>query len=250
MEEQQGDSKHASIPHPEPGGDVAEFDSFASNYEEALAEGLRFSGEESAYFARGRVDALAAHLASRAATACPRVILDFGCGTGSTTPLLEDLPSVRRVIGTDVSHRLLDAARQQYASDSVEFVTYDQIPDGDVDVAYCNGVFHHISPEARGEALAQVRSALRPKGLFALCENNSWNPGTRLVMRSIPFDRDAMPLSPRQARRLLAANGFEIEATEFLFFFPRTLRVLRVWESHLRSLPLGAQYIVFARRPG
>ena len=235
--------------HPHEGGDVAEFDSFASNYEETLAKGLRFSGEQSEYFARGRVNALAAHLASRPTMTGAGVILDFGCGTGSTTPLLKDLPSVARVIGTDVSQRLLDTARAEHAGDGVEFVTKDQIPERVADVAYCNGVFHHIPPNARDEAIAQVRSALRPGGVFALCENNPWNPGTRLVMRSIPFDRDADPLSARQARRLLIANGFDIEATEFLFFFPRTLSLLRRWEGHLRGLPLGAQYVVFARSP-
>jgi SAM-dependent methyltransferase len=235
--------------HSEDLEDVAEFDAFASNYEEALAQGLRFSGEESAYFARGRVNALAAQLARRRGLANPRVILDFGCGTGSTTPLLKDLPAVERVIGTDVSGRLLATARAEYATDGVEFVTHEEIPERAVDVAYCNGVFHHIRPDARDEAIAQVRAALRPGGLFALCENNAWNPGTRVVMRSIPFDRDAIPLSPLRARRLLIGNGFEIETTRFLFFFPRSFRALRRWESHLVRVPLGAQYIVFARRP-
>jgi SAM-dependent methyltransferase len=250
MGEPTGQDKDAnSAFHPREGEGVAEFDSFASNYEEALAKGLRFSGEQSEYFARGRVKALAAHLASRPSMAGARVILDFGCGTGSTTPLLKDLPSVARVIGTDVSPRLLDTARAEYAGGSIEFVTHDQIPERAADVAYCNGVFHHIPPNARDEAITQVRSALRPGGVFALCENNPWNPGSRLVMRSIPFDRDADPLSARQARRLLIGTGFDIEATEFLFFFPRTFNLLRRWESRLAHVPLGAQYIVFARRP-
>jgi SAM-dependent methyltransferase len=250
MGEPTGQDKDAnSALHPCEGGDVAEFDRFASNYEETLAEGLRFSGERSEYFAHGRVKALAAHLASRPTMVGARVILDFGCGTGSTTPLLKDLPSVARVIGTDVSQRSLDTARAKHAGDGVEFVRHDQIPERAADVAYCNGVFHHIPPDARDEAIAKVRSALRPGGVFALCENNPWNPGTRLVMRSIPFDRDAEPLSVRQARRLLIGNGFDIEATQFLFFFPRTFRAVRRWESRLAGVPLGAQYIVFARRP-
>jgi len=45
-----------------------------------------------------------------------------------------------------------------------------------MDLAYCNGVFHHIAPDARPEALAMIRDALKPGGLFAFWENNAWNP--------------------------------------------------------------------------
>ena len=47
----------------------------------------------------------------------------------------------------------------------------------------------------------------RPAGYFALFENNPWNPGARLVMRRIPFDRDAIMLSPRHAARMLILSG-------------------------------------------
>src|SRR6059036_11455 len=49
-------------------------------------------------------------------------------------------------------------------------------------------------------------------------ENNPWNPGTRLVMSRIPFDRDAVPLSPPEVRRLVLTAGFRLEqAIRFLF---------------------------------
>ncbi len=213
-----------------------------------MAKGLRLSGESSRFFAQGRVDALAAHL-KRKPIGSVQLVLDYGCGTGSTTPLLKRLPGVERVVGVDVSQRLLDVARAQHATDGVDFLADDQVPEGAVDVAYCNGVFHHIQPAARLDAVRIVSCALRPGGLFALCENNPWNPGTRLVMRQIPFDRDATPLSPPETRRLLREGGFEVEASEFLFFLPRPLRKLRRWEKHLAHLPLGAQYIVLARKP-
>jgi SAM-dependent methyltransferase len=122
-------------------------------------------------------------------------------------------------------------------------------PRGEIDLAFCNGVFHHIPPAERAAAVAYLRAALRPGGVFALWENNPWNPGTRMVMRRIPFDRDAQTLSAPAARRLLRAGGFEIERTDFLFVFPRALRMLRPLERRLASAPLGAQYVVIARKP-
>jgi SAM-dependent methyltransferase len=112
-----------------------------------------------------------------------------------------------------------------------------------------NGVFHHIRPEDRLPALLAIRNALRPGGWLALFENNPWNPGTRLVMNRIPFDREAVPLSPPEVRRLLLTAGFRLEqAIRFLFYFPRALAVCRALEPWLVLMPLGAQYYALGRR--
>jgi hypothetical protein len=68
-------------------------------------------------------------------------------------------------------------------------------------------------------------------------------------MSRIPFDRDAICLSPIEARRRLRAAGFQVLQTRYLFFFPRKLSLLRPVERHLARLQLGAQYVVLARRP-
>jgi hypothetical protein len=85
--------------------------------------------------------------------------------------------------------------------------------------------------------------------VFAVFENNPWNPGTRLVMRSIPFDRGAQPVRRGTVQVLLTSAGFELLGHEYLFIFPRRLRALRRWEVPARGLPFGAQYLVLARRP-
>jgi SAM-dependent methyltransferase len=223
------------------------FDAHAEEYEQELQHGLRYSGEESAYFAHGRVEALRLRL--RDSGAEPHIALDFGCGRGSATPLLLDLAGIERVIGVDVSERLLALAAREFGSDRIEFRPLGESLDVTVEVAYCNGVFHHIPVAERASAARYVFQALRPGGLFALCENNPWNPGTRLVMRSIPFDREAETLTPRATRSLLRGEGFEVIHTDFLFFFPRVLHGLRRVEPYLKRLPLGAQYMVVARKP-
>jgi SAM-dependent methyltransferase len=224
-----------------------EFDEYAGGYETALAEGLRFSGEDSIHFARERIGWLRARLDELDASS--RTVIDFGCGTGSATGLLADILNADRVIGTDVSSASLARARAEHASDRTEFRRADASLKEWADVAYCNGVFHHIAPADRPQAVAWVRRALRPGGLFALWENNPWNPGTRLVMSQIPFDRHAITLPPPNARAMLLAGGFEIVRTDSRFYFPRALRALRRFEPRLCRLPLGAQYMVLARRP-
>jgi len=165
-------------------------------------------------------------------------------------PLLLDMIESEAVIGVDVSQGLLDLARETHRSTGTAFYHFDEyVPAGNVDLVYCNGVFHHIHPPERPAALGYVYRSLRPGALFAMWENNPWNPGTRLVMSRIPFDRDAITLTAPEARRLLRINGFEILRTDYLFIFPRLLGCLRFMEPALCRLPLGAQYQVLCRRP-
>lgn len=225
-----------------------EFDQYAENYDQALARGISVSGEDKDFFARERVAWLARWLARRQFQ--PRTVLDFGTGTGAATPHLLHQLGAERVTGVDVSAGLLDVARREHGSGRIQFVPLAGHPTrGDADLAFCNGVFHHIPPVERPAAVDHVFRSLRPGGLFALWENNPWNPGTRYVMSRIPFDRDAVMLSPPGARAMLRAGGFEIVALHFLFIFPRVLRWLRWSEPLVCRLPLGAQYQVLGRKP-
>ena len=176
-------------------------------------------------------------------------MLDFGCGTGSATPWLREVLGAGRVVGVDVSEGSLRVARRDHGSPRADFRRLDRYaPAGELDAAFCNGVFHHIPPGERAAAVAYVHRALRPGGVFAFWENNPWNPGTRYIMSRVPFDRDAVTLTPPEARRLLRGGGFRVLRTDFLFVFPRALGWLRPLEPVLASLPLGGQYLVLCRK--
>jgi len=226
-----------------------EFDAFAENYDEALQRGLRVSGEGKEFFADGRVGWLRRRLGELAHPAGS--IMDFGCGTGTSSGRLLSLPGATSLIGTEVSARSLVVARREHPDIRARFALLTEYqPCGELDLAFCNGVFHHIPPSERPGALSYVLRSLRAGGLFALFENNPWNPGTRWIMNRIPFDRDAITLAPPETRRRLIGAGFEIVCTDFLFFFPRFLRCFRAAEPALCGLPFGAQYLVLARKPG
>jgi SAM-dependent methyltransferase len=232
-------------PRREPDGEAALFDAYAADYEAELERGLRLSGESSAYFARERVRWLRRRLDELGEPA--RAVLDFGCGTAGAVPHLLAELGAERILGTDVSTASLEIAEREHGAAGVEFALPEAVPEGEFDLAHTNGVFHHIEPADRPEALAGIARALRPGGLLAFWENNPWNPGTRLIMRSVEFDRDAQMISAPAARRLLGGAGFEVLATDFLFFFPRFLAVLRRLEPRLARVPLGGQYLALAR---
>jgi SAM-dependent methyltransferase len=226
----------------------AEFDQFAENYDERLNNALSASGENKDFFARGRVEWLAQCLREISLTV--HSVIDYGCGVGGTTVFLRDLLPCQSVLGLEISELELERAKRDYGCATCRFLTFPEYqPDGSVDLVYCNGVFHHIPPVERAGAINYILRCLRPGGVFALWENNPWNPGTQYVMHRCDFDRDAVTISAPEARLLLGQGGFQILRTDFRFFFPRFLKALRPLEDALCHIPLGAQYMVLAKTP-
>jgi SAM-dependent methyltransferase len=224
------------------------FDAYADTYQQELNGALATTGETREYYAHGRITHLAQCLLERHATA--HDILDYGCGDGASTAALLQLPGAATITGVDASPEFIAKASQKQGAHNTRFASLNEfVPQAHFDVVYCNGVFHHIAPARRAAVLQLIFDSLRPGGLFSLWENNPWNPGTRYVMSRCAFDRDAVTISARAGRSLLRCAGFEVLQTDFLFFFPRSLAVLRPLERALRTMPLGGQYQILGRKP-
>lgn len=225
----------------------AEFDSYSANYEAALNQGIGVSGEDSTFFAEGRLRWLDKVLTKR--NYHPKSIIDFGCGVGNSLPLLREIIGSHRIAGIDISADSIAMAKKRLENMDIELGTLSEIPArAEFDLAFCNGVFHHIPLPQRATSARLVHAHLKPDGLFAFFENNPLNPGTRYVMSRIPFDRDAVTLTPWNARGLLRKSGFRVLRTDYLFYFPKPLALLRPLEPLLSKLPLGAQYMVLCQK--
>src|SRR5690242_17968749 len=223
------------------------FNEFADDYDRMLERGLSVSGERKEYFAQERINWLKSCMDQL--SFAPQRIMDYGCGTGMTTPLLGERFHAESVVGIDPSERLIERAKRAYGSSQWKFhQSQEYQPQGEFDLTYCSGVFHHIPVAKRHEAAQYIWRSLKPGGVLAFWENNPWNPGTRYVMSRIPFDRDAITLVANEAHDLLQSSGFQVVRTDYLFIFPNSLSVFRWIEPHLSKLPLGAQYLVLARK--
>jgi SAM-dependent methyltransferase len=236
-----------------------EFDRYAAQYADALQQGLALTGESQDFFAEGRVrwvrhrwqqrDPLGMLDRQDSPRAEPLSILDYGCGTGGTSRIFLEQFNHCNFWGIDSSPASIAQANRRFANSQCRFVTTaagSSLPA--VDLVYCNGVFHHIEPSERSGVVGKIRELLKPGGWFCLWENNPWNPGTRMVMKRIPFDRDAIPLTSRESKTLLQQAGFRIVRVDYCFYFPRSLAILRPLEPFLCRLPLGGQYCVFGEK--
>ncbi len=224
------------------------FDDYAGQYEQDCGKGLALAGEGPEYFSAARIQYTACWMTAVGASILRRVA-DFGCGVGNSIPHFRRHLPEATLLGLDVSATSIRRAQELHGESATFALVEEYIPAQDQELVYCNGVFHHIEPDDRDKWARRVSDMLAPGGYFALWENNPWNPGAMMVMRRIPFDRDAIPLAPPEARAVLIKAGFDIIGTRYRFYFPRSLSMLRVLERYAERIPLGAQYCVLARKP-
>lgn len=228
-------------------GKKAEFDKSARDYEALFGPWLKIAGASRGYFAQSRLNWLSYLL--RAEGIAPKRVMDFGCGTGMSLSLLANRFDAEEVIGLDTSEESLAVARESAGSWPVQLATPAQyIPQQDIDLVFCNGVFHHIPAEEQRSAMNYVYRCLRPGGMFAMWENNPWNPIHLFAMKHSEIDKNAVPLSPPESNRLVTSERFRVIRTDYLFFFPGYFSWLHPLEKWLVKMPLGAQYQILARK--
>ena len=224
-----------------------EFDKSAREYEKLFKPWLKIAGAPREYFARSRLNWLSSLLIEQ--KIAPKRVMDFGCGTGMSLPLLADILGAESIIGLDTSEESLAVARESMANrSSIALCTpVNYFPRQDLDLVFCNGVFHHIPIPERPAVVDFIYRCLRPGGLFALWENNPWNPLHSFAMKHSEIDKNAIPLAPPESRQLLAPK-FTLIRTDFLFFSPGYFSWLHPFEKLLIKVPLGAQYQVLAHK--
>lgn len=223
------------------------FDSFADSYSATVQATIAASGEAVEFFAEVKVQWTRRIVGA----AGPQRVLDFGCGVGNATRLLQAYFSAADVIGFDPSEESIATARKLSAGrPGPRFVSGQRqdlpFPDASFDVVFTSCVFHHIDRPAHTHWAREIRRVLRPSGTLLLFEHNPYNPLTRGAVRDCPFDRGVELLRSGYAVRMLREAGFAPERPWFYFFFPHALRALRPLEPMLRRIPIGAQYFVVA----
>jgi SAM-dependent methyltransferase len=221
----------------------AEFDEFAHSYKTLASQNTKFFDANYDYFSRVR-----AEIVRRFSGPNIRTILDFGCGVGLSISALRDVFSSSEVLGCDPSQDSLEIARKR--EPECEFLAPEAIPAAprfDIVMAVC--VFHHIALANRDTTLRYCYERLNRGGRLFLFEHNPYNPLTRHLVSTCPFDKDAILLTKTETVTRLRRAGFDIAATGYFLFFPGFLGFIRPLEKSIAWLPLGGQYFVAGTRP-
>lgn len=158
------------------------------------------------------------------------IVLELGAGPGNHLVPLG--PHFASGVGTDISTRMIEIAKQRCQEAGLEgqlqFRTDDaqaleSVPSQSFDVAFCVGAFEHM-PD-KGAVLRSVARVLRPGGRFVcLTPNGDWlwyrwlAPMLGLHTTRLSTDRF---VGADEVRSLLADSGFHSVRTGHWTFVPR-----------------------------
>ncbi|NLU37557.1 MAG: methyltransferase domain-containing protein [Bacteroidales bacterium] len=225
------------------------FDDYSLKYHQTLNDTLKVTGENSMYFCCERVKWMKQKISNFFPEHNIKHIIDYGCGTGDTIPIINEIFKPLLLTGIDISVKSIDLAKAKYQTRNITFYENYKTPKSlTFDLAYCNGVFHHIPIHKREKAINHMYSLLSEKAICAFWENNPWNLGTQYLMNKCPFDKDAITLSFNHSKQLLKKNGFNIVDVSFCFVFPKAFSFMRFSEKLLSKFPIGAQYLILAQK--
>jgi SAM-dependent methyltransferase len=229
--------------------DSAEFDRFADAYDDQHRANVAVTGEDPEYFAEYKIRELK-RIVERLGIDVSR-IFDFGSGIGNSIPFFRRYFSNASLTSADVSERSLALCKQRHPQSSNYVLIEDRrIPcePGAFDVTFSACVFHHIPHDEHVRWLKELHRITRPDGLIAIFEHNPLNPLTVHAVNTCPFDANAKLILARDLVKRMNAAGWDSSSVQYNLFFPRALAWLRPFEASLTWLPLGAQYVVVARK--
>ncbi|MGQ0456440.1 MAG: class I SAM-dependent methyltransferase [Hyphomicrobium sp.] len=219
-----------------------EFESYRTNYKEAINASLNFPGLTVDFFTRIKADYLLTLLARHFENIQSLRALDIGCGIGAYHGILKR--QVGTLTGVDVAQACVAQAAVEHPD--VSYDHYDgstlPYPDNNFDVAFTICVMHHVPPTSWPRFVAEAKRVLRPGGLFVVFEHNPLNPLTMRVVSRCPFDRDAVLLRGQQTVKLLGDAHFSRVQLRYILAVPAANPPMRYLDQLFGWLPLGAQY--------
>ena len=241
---------------------MKEFDHYRDGYSQQINQAIAFSGQTQDFYtevkARCLLDVLSKLRPSKSASEAasrdagpPLEVLDVGCGQGLIHPYLHPSKGNLKLTGIDVAGTVIDEAKA--ANPHVQYDVYDgeRLPYGGdtFDAAFAIAVMHHVPPANWASFLAEMTRVVRPGGLVAIVEHNPINPLTQWIVRSCPFDENAVLLRSGRLARLFRSAGLVELERKFIIFTPFDGAFFRQLDAGLSWLPLGAQYCMTARVP-
>ena len=240
---------------------TSEFDTYTTSYEVLHDKNLALVGAESSDFLRAKLN-WCRQLAGKhfTLTSVAKLFLDFGCGTGRFGHEFHRYFDLSwNYVGVDQSSACIEEAKQRSALKRTEsslksdplYLSLESWNESaakyDFILAAC--VFHHIEASHRRVVLNKLWNLLKPTGVILIWEHNPWNPLTRRIVNDCAFDKNASLLSISDMNCLWRETTKE-GTTHFRFvtFFPGLLRSLQRVEPLLGWLPLGGQWVFWAKK--
>lgn len=219
------------------------FDDYAKDYREIHTKNIQvFSGKDSGYFGEYKVRIIRQELNGNKKVR----ILDLGCGDGLSAVFFKKYFPGMQYDGLDISKESIHQAEQKIQKRNISFRMYDgkTIPfdDDSFDIILIACVLHHVPYDEHYGLLKECQRVLKERGNLYIFEHNPFNPVTRKIVNTCPFDEDAVLIRAGRMKHLLSELRFHNIKISYTIFFPRKFffRYLLGIEKYLKCLPGGA----------
>ena len=175
-------------------------------------------------------------------------VLDVGCGTGRFARKLLDVNSTARMVGLDLSEKMLERAKANCSqhADRLELVqgNSESLPfdDGTFDVVTCVHSFHHYPNQAK--AASEMRRVLKDDGQLCIVDGNRDNIWGWMIYDCAvsTIEGGVHHCSAAEFRNLLTEAGFgNVEQQKIGNIVPLLLTYATCEaEAQIKTLPMAA----------
>jgi SAM-dependent methyltransferase len=226
------------------------FDAFADDYDAERRKNLGMLGRNLDAFARYKVQLTAELLSSRNCSP-PEKILEFGCGIGTNLPFFRQQFPRAKLYGCDISATSLQKAREKLP-DLIGFNSSSPKAlapfAATFDVVFLACVLHHIPPQERQMWTNALAATVKIGGRLIIFEHNPWNPATRYLVSTCPFDKGVVLVQPHACVTMLRQSGLQTDRVRYTLLVPWRQAAFVAIEKIFDRIPLGGQYCVLAQR--
>jgi len=223
------------------------FDTFAENYNAVHRKNLGVFGKDIDVFARYKVQ-----LTAKLLSFSPKTIFEFGCGIGKNLPFFRQLFPNALLYCSDIS----DLSLQKASENLPGLICFNSsLPEAlapfseTFDLVFLSCVLHHIPLQERQTWVNALARTVRPGGCLIIFEHNPWNPATRYLVSTCPFDKGVSLVRPKHCFQFLKQSGLQVDRIRYTLIFPWRNSAFVAVEAFLDRIPLGGQYCVLARKP-
>lgn len=101
------------------------------------------------------------------------LVADLGIGTGNTSRLVLDILPKAKIVGYDLSEKMLEESEKNLRGSNIELICDDMInfkSDGEYDIVVSSMAIHHLKNEQKKVIFKNVYDSLKPKGAFVLSD--------------------------------------------------------------------------------
>lgn len=215
-----------------------DFDRYKETYADNIRDSIAFAGQEHDFYLRVKADHINSLLPDKAS------MLDVGCGVGL---IHKHLKPGTKLTGIDPASTVITDAKK--ANPDHTYLSFDgqafPFKDDSFDFSMAICVMHHVPPRDWLMFLYEMKRVTKPGGMIAIYEHNPWNPLTLHVVKTCPFDHDAVLLSSAKTSSLFRTIRLDPK-TEYMIFTPFEQSLFRKFDKAMKFLPLGAQYVTYA----